>query len=512
MSGRPLHKRMGRAALVVAAGVLLSRVLGLLREVALADLVGANAAGDAYRVAFIIPDFLNYLLAGGYMAITFIPILSRYFADDDEAGAWEAFVAVARPVGIAMAILVGIGMLVAGPVIELVTALGPEEAREATRLTRIILPAQFFFVIGTLLMAVQYARERFLIPTLAPIVYNLMIILGGLLLTDRNNPTAEGFAWGVLAGAVIGNFLIQAYGARQEGLRVRRGLPLSHPVLREYLLLALPLMLGQSLVLLDESFARAFGTQLGEGPTSQLGFARQTMLVPIGIVAQAAGVAAYPYLARLAEERKLHELTVTLARAIRYVIVASLVATAALVALSVPTIRTLFERGRFGPADTAASAGALVFYAMGIPFWGVQQLLARGFYARRQMWVPVGVGTAATVLAVPVYILLRDLMDIRGIALASTVSIAAYTLVLGLIWIRRTGSHVVDGIARTTGRALVPAVVAGMGAWILADALAGVADGFAGGLLQLLAGGIVAGGVFLALAGWMGTVRKISDD
>ena len=257
---------MGRAALVVSAGVLLSRILGMLREVALADLVGANSAGDAYRVAFIIPDFLNYLLAGGYMAITFIPILSRYFANDDEPGAWAAFIAVARPVGLVMAALVGIGMLVADPVIDAVTALGPAEVKEAARLTRIILPAQFFFVIGTLLMAVQYARERFLIPTLAPIVYNLMIILGGLVLTDRSDPTAEGFAWGVLAGAIIGNFLIQAYGARQEGLRLPSGIPLANPIVREYLVLALPLMLGQSLVLLDESFIACLRNPTWRGP------------------------------------------------------------------------------------------------------------------------------------------------------------------------------------------------------------------------------------------------------
>jgi len=509
---RPASYRMGRAALVVSAGVLLSRILGLLREVALADLIGANAAGDAYRVAFIIPDFLNYLLAGGYMAITFIPILSRHFANDDEGGAWQAFVAVARPVGLAMAVLVGIGMLVAGPVIGAVTDLAPEDVTEATRLTRIVLPAQFFFVTGTLLMAVQYARGRFLIPTLAPIVYNLMIILGGLVMTDRSDPSAEGFAWGVLAGAIIGNFLIQVYGAFREGLRWPSGVPLGNPVVREYLLLALPLMLGQSLVVLDESFARVFGTQLGEGPTSQLGFARQTMLVPIGVVAQAAGVAAYPYLSRLVEEGKLSEMTSALARAIRYVVVASLVATAALVALSVPTIRALFERGEFGPADTTAAASALVFYAIGIPFWGVQQLLARGFYARRQMWTPVLVGTATTVLAVPIYIILKELLDIRGIALASTVSIAGYTIVLAVIWFDRTGTRLLPGIAQTVGRALVPAVVAGGTAWLVAHAVQDLAGGFTGAVLQVVAGGLAATAVFLALTGWMGTMKKVSDD
>ena len=322
----------------------------------------------------------------------------------------------------------------------------------------------------------------------------------------------SGFAWGVLAGAIIGNFLIQAYGAFREGLRLPSGVPFANPVVREYLLLALPLMLGQSLVVLDESFARVFGTQLGEGPTSQLGFARQTMLVPIGVVAQAAGVAAYPYLSRLVEEGKLREMTVSLARAVRYVLVASFVATAALVALSVPAIRALFERGQFGPADTVASASALVFYALGIPFWGVQQLLARGFYARRQMWTPVIVGTAATVLAVPAYIIFKELMGIQGIALASTISIAVYTIVLGAIWIDRTGSHVLAGFAQTLVRALVPALVACGAAWLVSYAVADLATGFVGVVLQLAAGGAAAGAAFLGLAGWMGTMKRVADD
>lgn len=496
---------------MVSAGVLLSRVLGMVREIFLADLVGANANGDVYRVAFIIPDFLNYLLAGGYLAITFIPILSRFFAQDDEAGAWRAFSAVARPLAMAMIALVAIAMAVAEPVIDALTGLSPEQVDEAVRLTRIVLPAQVFFVVGTLLMAVQYAREQFLIPTMAPIVYNAAIVLGGVLLTDRNDPTADGFAWGVLTGAIIGNFLIQLYGAYRVGLRVPRGVPLANPLLREYLFLAIPLMIGQSLVLLDESLARIFGTQLGEGPASQLGFARQTMLVPIGVIAQAAGVAAYPYLSRLAEEGKLSELATTLARAIKYVIVFSLLAMAMLLALSVPTVRVLFERGLFDSADTVASAGALVFYAIGIPFWGVHQLIARGFYARRQMWIPVLVGTAATVLALPIYVILKELMEVRGIALASTISIALYTTVLAVIWLDRTTTSVLPGLLQTVARAAVPATAGGLAAWGVAWAIAQNASGFGGAALQLVFGGSVALLVFVGLAGFLGTTRSTAE-
>jgi peptidoglycan biosynthesis protein MviN/MurJ (putative lipid II flippase) len=128
------------------------------------------------------------------------------------------------------------------------------------------------------------------------------------------------------------------------------------------------------------------------------------------------------------------------------------------------------------------------------------------------MWTPVLVGTATTVLAVPVYIILKELLDIRGIALASTVSIAGYTIVLAVIWFDRTGTRLLPGIAQTVGRALVPAVVAGGTAWLVAYAVQDVAGGFAGAVMQVIAGGLAAAAVFLALAGWMGTMKKVSDD
>ena len=125
--------------------------------------------------------------------------------------------------------------------------------------------------------------------------------------------------------------------------------------------------------------------------------------------------------------------------------------------------------------------------------------------------MPVVVGTGATVLAIPVYIILKELMDVSGIALASTISIAGYTVVLGVIWLDRTGTHVLRGVARTTGRAIVPAIIAGGAAWLTSHAVREVATGFVGAVLQLVVGCLTTAVVFIALAGWMGTVRKISD-
>ncbi len=492
-------RRIGRAALIVAAGVFLSRALGLVRDIVFAAVLGADQFTDEYQVAFLIPDFLNYLLAGGYMAITFIPILSRYLADGDEQGGWEAFGAIARPVGAGMVVLVAIAWVAAEPLISLIEpGFTESEVARATRLTRIVLPAQVFFVVGSLFMAVQYARERFLVPTLAPIIYNLGIIAGGVLLNLGDDKTPDGFAWGVLAGAIVGNFAVQAWGASRVGWKMTRGrIDLTHRDFRDYLVLAVPLMLGQSLVVLDEQLGRSLGSLLEEpGAISWLQFARRTMLVPVGVIAQAAGVAAYPYLARLFSEGRHRELAATMSKALRYVAVFSVAAAGLIVALSIPIVEVLYERGRWTSIDTVETAGALLFFGLGIPLWGIQQLLARGFYARREMWIPVVTGTAATVGAIPLYLVLLNAFEVRGLAAASTLALAGYTAALAIIWYRRTGSEWLRPVVRSAGRATPLAAIGAVAAWGTGELVRNALDGFTGALVAAVAGAIV----FLAAA------------
>ncbi|HAX81988.1 MAG TPA: murein biosynthesis integral membrane protein MurJ [Actinobacteria bacterium] len=496
-SRRGLYHRMGVAAAIVAGGVLVSRLLGLVRQVVFAWMLGAGSTGDEYFVAFLIPDLLNYLLAGAYMAITLIPLLTRRFAAGDEADARQAFWAIARPLTIGIVLLVIVAMPLVEPLLRIVEP-GFTEAQvaEAGRLTRIVLPAQIFFVLGQLLTAWQFAREKFLIPTLGPIVYNLAIIAGGLLGGfGRDDPSATGFAWGALAGAVLGIFALQAWGAWREGLRLPGERIRRHPAVRRYFALAVPLMLGQSLVVFDEQLGRTFGSLHADGGVSWLTFGRQTMLVPVGVIAQAAGVATYPFLARLAAEGKYSELSRAVGQALRYVLALSLAAAAALMALSQPLVRLLYERGSFDAADTVATAGAVVFFAIGVPMWGIQQILARGFYAREEMWAPVVVGTLATVAAVPIYWLLDEAMGVDGLALASSLAITLYTAALAVLWYRRTGTAEARPVAATGLRVLPVAAVGCVAAFGLSNWLAG-----------RLAAGWLADAVVVALAGAVAVV------
>jgi putative peptidoglycan lipid II flippase len=492
--------------LVVSAGILASRVLGMLRNVALAGLLGNTLEGDTFQAAFVIPDVLFYLMAGGYLTVTFIPILTRHLVRGDEEEGNRAFAAVFRPVAIAMVLLTVLAMIFAESLTDLVyPRFDSSQAAEVVRLTRIVLPAQIFFVLGSLWMAVQYAHQRFAIPAVAPVVYNLGIIAGGLISWATGSASAAGFAWGAVGGAFVGNFALQWYGAHRAGFRWVRGVPVRHPALREYLVLAVPLMLGQSIAVLDEQFVRLFGQLTDEGGISALTYARRLNMLPVGVIAQTAGVAAYPFLARLAEEGKLRELAATVTKTIRYTFFVSAPVVAAVLALSLPAVRVVYERGEFGPQDTVLTATALIFYGLSIPAWGAHQIYARAFYARRQMWTPVIIGTVGTGAAVGVYWWLSR-YDEAGFALASTVAMALYTVALAVAWHWRTDRAGVSTILSSVARSGLSAAVAAPIAWLVVGWISGnELPGFWGSLGLIAIGSTVVLTVYSAMTRVLGS-------
>lgn len=496
---------VGAAAVVVASGILLSRVLGIIRDIIFASMLGADGVTDEYVAAFRIPDFANYLLAGGFLTITFIPIFAKYIADNDEDEAWFGFTSIIRWLAIAITGLIAVAWVATPAIINALYPSFTEAQIDSTiDLTRIVLPAQFAFVVGAMFAAVQYTKGSFTIPTLAPIIYNLGIIVGGVsyaAATGEADPA--GFIWGALIGAFVGNFALQAWGAKRVGMRFEWAAAWRHPAVKAYVIIALPLMLGQSIVALDETFMSVFGAMVGEGAATELQYARRTMFVPVGVIAQAAAVAAYPTLARLFAEGKRDRLFATVNRALRWVLVLSIGATAVAVAMSLPIMRVLFERGEFLPESTTAAASALVMYAFAIPIWGALQIITRAFYARREMWTPVVVGSIVTIIAIPTYLLLEDRYGIEGVALGSVVSLGIYTALLMVLWYRPADARAgLSSVLESAGRTIPLAVPAGFGAFAVSWMIAGGLEGspWIAALISVMAGL----GVFAAIAGGIG--------
>ncbi|HKF51589.1 MAG TPA: murein biosynthesis integral membrane protein MurJ [Candidatus Acidoferrales bacterium] len=435
-----INRKIIQSTGIVMASILLSRFLGFLREWTVAHQIGSNAITDAYYAAFTLPDFLNYLVAGGSLSITFIPVFAKFVAKDQEDEAWHVFSTVMTFMGILVIVLVCAAEIFAPQIVSLISpGFGPVEKQRVIFLTRFMLPAQFCFVQGGILSAVQYAKGRFTIPSLAPIVYNLFIIAGGVLLASRYGIT--GFAIGVLVGALIGNFLLQVYGAHLVGAKFAFALDLRHPGFRLFIKLAVPIMLALSLSFTDDWIIRWFGSYLVPASITWLQYAKTLMRVPLGAVGQAIGVASFPILAQLYSEGKFDDLNRVLNGAVKGVILLLVPISAFTIAESPYVVHLVFSHTRMHESDLHATAATLALFSLGMFAWGAQNLLARGFYAAHDTWTPAIVGTVLTFADIPLYWWLAKRAQHLGLALASSIGIVVLTIVLFVLLIRRTRSH-----------------------------------------------------------------------
>jgi putative peptidoglycan lipid II flippase len=432
MASSNVTGRIARASGIVMAGVLLSRVLGYFRDWTVAHQSGANAVTDTYYAAFTLPDFLNYLVAAGALSVTFIPVFSRYMAENQEDEGWRAFSTVVTVMGLTVVALVGIGELLAPQLVRAIApGFGPAAKTQTVFLTRLMLPAQVFFYLGSILTAVQYAKGQFVVPSLAGVVYNLGVILGGLLLSSRIGIT--GFAVGVVAGSFFGNFLLQIYGARRAGARFTPNLNIRHPGFRWFIRLSIPIMLALSLPATDDWIIRWFGSFLGRASITWLTYAKTLMRVPLGVVGTSVGVASFPFMAQLYSEGKFDELNRAVNATLKGLLVPLLPISALTIAQSTPLVHFLFSHTRLHGGDFEATSAALRVFSVGMSAWAIQNILARAFYAARDTITPAVVGTGITFLSLPAYWWLAHHYQYLGLAAASSLGIIVCTVILLLL-------------------------------------------------------------------------------
>jgi len=431
-----LQRQVGLASLIMMASVFLSRVIGLGREMVIAWIGGADGRVDAYQVAFVIPEILNHLLASGFLSVTFIPIFSGYLARNREDEGWRVLSVILTVLGLAMLALIALAMAAAPLLIEwLAPGMTAVDLRSsAVTMTRIIIPAQFFFFAGGLFMAVQFAKGQFVIPALAPLVYNGGIILGGALLASRIG--MAGFSWGVLAGAFLGNFVIQWYGASRAGMRWRICFDIRHPDLITYIRLSLPLMLGLTMTFSTEVFLKYFGSYLPQGSIAALTYDLRLTFVLVGFFGQAVGTASFPFLARLAAERRMDEMNDLLNSTLRYLALVIPFSTVVMV-LRHEAVMLLFQRGRFDPAATELTASVLPYLMMGTVAFATQTVVVRGFYAMQNTLFPALFSSVAVILSLPIYLFAMNAMGVQGVALAVSLSAILQVVLLFEAWHRR---------------------------------------------------------------------------
>jgi putative peptidoglycan lipid II flippase len=220
-TGSPVNSAARNTALTIGL-VLVSRVLGVLRDILLGHLFGQNAETSLYRAAFGVPDLIALVIAGGGLSSVFIPVFAQYWNDKQEEDAWKVFGAIMSIVMVAIAVLVVLMEIGVVPLTHLLNhKFTPPEVAETAGLSAILLPAQWFLIVGGFMMGTLYARKRFLIPALGPVVYNLGTIAGALSQVGSAHPQMPAMAWGTLIGAAAGSFVLPLFELIRIGVKCK---------------------------------------------------------------------------------------------------------------------------------------------------------------------------------------------------------------------------------------------------------------------------------------------------
>jgi putative peptidoglycan lipid II flippase len=501
---RPSHQHTALSAtLLMMSTVMLSRVIGYVREAYIAYAFGAGPQVDAYVAAFTLPDWLNYIVAGGAASITFISIYTRFLAEKRDADAQKTFSVV---------ITVMTAVMVAGTIIaEVLTPRfvrwmfhgfsGPQ-VDLTVHLTRILLPAQIFFYVGGVVSAVLLSHRLFLFPAFGPLFYNLFIILGGVV-AGRSRGIAS-LAYGAVIGSVVGPFLASVVGAVKIGTGYRPSFDITNPAFREWVRLSIPLMLGVSLVTADDWILRHYAAS-GVGDIARLNYAKRLFAVPIAVLGQATGQASLPFFARLFNEKRLKEFASTVNDSVYRVAAASFLATAWMMAAAFPLIDLVYRRGRFLISDTQTTAIYFFWFSLSLALWSAQGLYARAFYAAGDTLTPMTAVTVITAASLPLYSFLFHRFGVVGLAFASDAGIGANLFALafllhyrrmvslaGLRWHELGKSAltalVAGGISLAVGRNVAPTILAPGSR---------VADALQLGLISLTWGAATAAGLWV---------------
>ena len=458
------------ATVVLMVSTVLSRIIGLVRVKYIVWLFGRGMEADALNAAFVLPDMISYFLVGGAASITFVTILTRYREQGRDAEGERSLSVILTTMYLVLGAAIVLAEIFAPWYVRWwFNGFDPNKAAICVLLTRILLPAQLCFFAGGVFGAVLLVRKQFNVQAVAPLIYGLGTIVGGLLLVNKMGVSS--LAIGTVGGAVLGPFLLNWFFAHRAGTRYHFVLDWHDLGLREWVRLSLPLMAGVSLVTADNWIIAHFASSIG-GAVSLMSYAKQVFTAPMSVLAQAAGAASMPFFASLWTRDRRYEFATSVADSVSRVASLGLLAASFMVALGWPAIDLVFTGGRFSPEDSRLCSAYFAVFSVSLFLWSAQAIYSRAFFAAGNTFVPMVASTIVTVVSLPIYDLLFHWRGALGLALASDIGIALQTLTIALLLHKRRMVSLASLDYAEMGRCLLGSCAGGAGAGFVAWALA----------------------------------------
>jgi putative peptidoglycan lipid II flippase len=457
------RRRLVGAAAVIATGNLLSRGMGLVRDVVIAATFGSTQGTDAFVLARTVPTILYDLLVGTVSTAAFVPVFVQHARDERQL--WRLVGTVFSLAALAFVILAAVLALLADPLIGVIgSRLATDEQRAlAATLMRIALISIVFQGLAGVLTSALYAQNRFALPAFATATYNVGIIVGVLLLAQPMGYPA--LPVGLIVGA-LAQFLLQASGLREFWRAYRPSIDLADPGVRRILALSGTVAAGLVVTAAGQFIDRNLASGLPEGSLTSMDYATRLIQFPLGIVGLAVSFAILPTLSGFNDmsRESLEGYRHALVFGLKLVLLLMLPAFAALAALSHPLIAVIFEHGAFTPENSQLTADIFLFYSPMLPLTGIDYLLINAFYARQNARTPVLVGVVCVLIYLVVALSTIGVLQARGLALANAIQNSSHALILLFLLQRslpglRLGSALLPFLARTIPAAALVAIV-----------------------------------------------------
>jgi putative peptidoglycan lipid II flippase len=429
-----------KSVLVISSSTVLSRILGLVRDVVIAHLFGASRAYDAYLIAFMIPHLLRRLLAEGALSSAFIPIFTARLTKDGPKQAERFANTVFTAALLFFAVLTVLGIFLAPFYVPFFADGFSREQLDLTiRLTQITFPFIALVGLAAIVMGVLNSYERFFAPAFAPVLFNVGVILSAFGLLSFFAEPIYALAVGVLLGG-LGQLLFQIPYLKDRW-RYRPQLDLRDRDLHKLFTLMLPSVVGLAIFQINSIVDNKLASHLAEGSISALQYAIRLFQLPLGVFVVSVGSVLLPTLSTHAAAKDTESFAQALREGAKFSLFILLPATAGLFALAQPIIQLLFEHGSFTREDTIVTTYALINYLPGLMGYGLAYLLTRAFYALQDTRTPLVVGAITVELNVILDYTLVGPLGVGGLALATSLAGIANALMLFVLLQKRLGTQ-----------------------------------------------------------------------
>ncbi len=459
-------RTLARAGLIVTVAFFLSRVLGWLRLVVISTSFGAEGDLDAYFAAFRIPDLIFQLVAAGAISSALIPVLSQLLTSDEEARAWRV---VSTVINLMLLLLLVLALIVAvfAPVIVPLFTPGFDivQTELTVRLTRIMLLSPVLLALGAVASSVLNTQGRFGASAVAPLLYNLAIILAAVFLAPLMG--VEALALGVVLGS-LAHLVVQLPPLlRRGGFRYDFQLDLGDPAARQSLLLMAPRALGLGTTQITFLVNTTLASGLGTGSIVAYNVAFTVLQIPLGVIGLPLGVILLPSMSRAIASGATREFAQIVLRSLRLLLYVMLFLTAVAMVLRRQVVTLLFDYGRFDERAIDLTANTLLYFLIGLAGHSLIVILARAFYSAQDTRTPVTAAIISVGVNVAVSLATVGTLGLSGLALgiAAGAWVEAGILVV-LLWQRTPGIHL-ESLARAMVEFLIGAVLAALGAVVV---------------------------------------------